>query len=131
MGVDTNCGGECNGYYANHFLARFYANDVPGLSNYYETVVFQDTLTEANQHGDEWTVIELGVYSGGFQIYSDTSKANDYRTEAYSSYWQNFHFIELIEKGNNKIEFNFIYRLKYPSGRPAETWFPIRRASVI
>ncbi|WP_010676356.1 hypothetical protein [Bacillus timonensis] len=127
-GVDTGCGGKCHGYYANHFTARFNATSGAG---YYTTSNFQATLNASNQMQDQWTIVRLVVYSSGSLAYSTTSTSTNYRTEGNSTYWQNINASVKLTKGDNRVDFNFAYILRDPSGTIKERWFPIRRSQNI
>jgi len=129
FGVNTGCGGSCDGYYANHFSARYNANDGP--SGHYTTTNFQATLNASNQFGDRWTILRLDVYSMGDRIYQNTSKSADHRIEANSTYWQTIYASTRIAKGNNRVDFNLMYILKNSSGATKEIWYPIRRSQNV
>jgi len=131
VGVNTGCSYPCGGYYANHFKARLYAFHITGLPSYYETSLYQGTLTHSNQMGDQWAIIRLQVHSDGYLIKDDTSKANSLRTEGNSDYYQTIYSTERLLKGNNRVQFSFVYKLRDQSGQIKEIWYPIRRANNI
>lgn len=126
IGVDTGCGGNCSGWYANHFNAQIIAEPVGGNLM---TSSFKGTLTSVNQFGDQWTIMRLVAWSNGSKVLDNTSKASDLRKEANSSYWQNISSTVPLVKGDNKVDFNFGYILKNKNGGIEERWYPIRRAS--
>ncbi|CAG9623303.1 hypothetical protein [Sutcliffiella rhizosphaerae] len=130
-GVDSACGGQCDGWYTNHFAARFHGTDGP--SGHYTINKFEGTNTgKENQFGDDWTIMLLRAYSMGDQVYSDTSKAQSKTQAVNSTFWHTYANKSVrLAKGNNRVDFHFVYALKLPSGKLKETWYPIRRASNI
>lgn len=125
--VNSGCSYPCDGYYTSHFDAKIEATSYN--SAYYQSSVFRGTMTHANENGDQWGIMTLNVYSGGSQIHQ--SIPGKLYTAANSSYWQRISTSQLIEKGNNRIDFNFAYVLKTKSGTIAERWYPVLRASNI